>query len=107
MKDGEVPVINVLDRKWNDDAISSKLELTLPVEVKSLYYSFFSPNLSQKRYDGQTFCMRAMFTAFMGDASNIMSFYGDVDVVDSVGYAVEWWVFKPQRSGQQVGFVRI
>ena len=44
--------------------------------------------------------MRAMFTAFMGDASNVMSFYGDVD--DSVGYAVELWIFKPQKSGQQV-----
>ena len=44
--------------------------------------------------------MRAMFTAFMGDASNVMSFYGDVD--KSVGYAVEWWIFKPQQSGQQV-----
>ena len=43
-----------------------------------------------------------MFTAFMGDASNIMSFYGDVDVPDGVGYSVEWSVFKPQKSGQQV-----
>ena len=56
----------------------------------------------QKRYDGQTFCMRAMFTAFMSDASNIMSFYGDGDVDDGVGYAVEWWIFKPQKSGKQV-----
>ena len=38
----------------------------------------------------------------MGDASNIMSFYGDVDVPDGVGYSVEWSVFKPQKSGQQV-----
>ena len=43
-----------------------------------------------------------MFTAFMSDASNIMSFYGDVNVEDGVGYAVEWWVFKPQKSGKQV-----
>jgi hypothetical protein len=43
-----------------------------------------------------------MFTAFMGDSSNIMSFYGHVDVNDSVGYSVEWSVFKPQKSGQQV-----
>ena len=49
---------------------------------------------------GQTFCVRAMITAFMGDASNIMSFYGEVD--NSVGYAVELWIFKPQESGQQV-----
>ena len=43
-----------------------------------------------------------MFTAFMGDASNVMSFYGDVDVNGGVGYAVEWWIFKPQKSGKQV-----
>ena len=43
-----------------------------------------------------------MFTAFMGDASNIMSFYGDVNVKGGVGYAVEWWIFKPQKSGKQV-----
>ena len=46
--------------------------------------------------------MRAMFTAFMSDASNIMSFYGDVDVKNGFGYAVESWIFKPQNSGQQV-----
>ena len=43
-----------------------------------------------------------MFTAFMDDAANIMSFYGDVDVEDSVGYAVELWMFKPRKSGRQV-----
>ena len=48
--------------------------------------------------------MRAMFTAFMGDASNIMSFYGDVNVKGGVGNAVEWWIFKQEKSGQQVVF---
>ena len=43
-----------------------------------------------------------MFTAFMNDASNIMSFYGDVDVKDGIGYSVELWVFKPQATGKQV-----
>ena len=43
-----------------------------------------------------------MFTAFMDDAANIMSFYGDVDVKDSVGYSVEFWMFKPRKSGRQV-----
>ena len=43
-----------------------------------------------------------MITAFMDDAANIMSFYGEVDVADSVGYSVELWVFKPQKSGKQV-----
>ena len=43
-----------------------------------------------------------MFVAFMSDAANIMSFHGNVDVLDSVGYAVELWIFKPQRSGKQV-----
>ena len=56
--------------------------------------------LHKASYTGQTFCVRAMITAFMGDAANIMSFYGEVD--DSVGYAVELWIFKPQKSGKQV-----
>ena len=43
-----------------------------------------------------------MVTAFMGDAANIMSFYGDADGNDTVGYAAELWIFKPQKSGQQV-----
>ena len=43
-----------------------------------------------------------MFTAFMDDAANIMSFHGDVDVEDTVGYAVELWIFNKQKSGQQV-----
>ena len=59
--------------------------------------------LFKKKYDGQTFCTRAMFTAFMSDASNIMTFSGEVDVQDTVGYSVELWVFKPEKSGKQVG----
>ena len=43
-----------------------------------------------------------MITAFMGDASNILSFSGKLDLEDSVGYTAEWWVFKPERSGKQV-----
>ena len=43
-----------------------------------------------------------MFTAFMDDAANIMSFYGEVNAIDSVGYAVEFWMYKAQKSGQQV-----
>ena len=43
-----------------------------------------------------------MFTAFMNDAANLMSFYEDMDIDGSVGYAIELWVFKPKKSGQQV-----
>ena len=43
-----------------------------------------------------------MFTAFMSDASNVMSFYGDSEGDEGVGYSVEFWVFKPRKSGQQV-----
>ena len=43
-----------------------------------------------------------MFTAFMSDASNVMSFYGDPEDDEGVGYSVEFWVFKPRKSGQQV-----
>ena len=59
--------------------------------------------IMQEKYDGQAFCVRAMITAFMGDATNIMSFYEDVE--NSIGYAVELWIFKPQKSGQQVNNV--
>ena len=47
-----------------------------------------------------------MFVAFMSDAANIVSFHGNVDVLDSVGYAVELWIFKPQRSGKQVELIK-
>ena len=40
-----------------------------------------------------------MFTAFMSDASNIMSFYQDEG---DHAYSLELWIFKPQKSGQQV-----
>ena len=43
-----------------------------------------------------------MFTAFMDDAANILSFYGDLDIDHNVGYAVELWMFKPRKSGRQV-----
>ena len=43
-----------------------------------------------------------MIMAFMSDASNLLSFFGSVDVENSVGYAVELWIFKPQKSGKQV-----
>ena len=48
-----------------------------------------------------------MFTVLMSDASNIMSFKGDEDVIDGVGYSVELWVFKPSKSGQQVNFSKL
>ena len=43
-----------------------------------------------------------MFTAFMNEAANIFSFYGDIDVNNGVGYAVELWMYKQQKSGKQV-----
>ena len=43
-----------------------------------------------------------MFTAFMDDAANILSFYGNLNVDNNVGYAVELWMFKPRKSGRQV-----
>ena len=46
--------------------------------------------------------MRVMFTAFMTDAANVMSFYDDGDAGGGVGYAIEMWLFKPKKSGQQV-----
>ena len=43
-----------------------------------------------------------MFTAFMDDAANIMSFHGDLNVEEGGSYAVELWMYKQQRSGRQV-----
>ena len=40
----------------------------------------------------------------MVDASNILRFEGEGDKSSGAIYAVEWWVFKPQKSGQQVLF---
>ena len=40
-----------------------------------------------------------MFTAFMSDASNIMSFY---EGKGEQTYSLEFLIFKPQKSGQQV-----
>ena len=49
-------------------------------------------------------CIRTMFTGFMVDASNILRFEGiGAQTLDSQ-YSVEWWVFKPKNSGQQVIF---
>jgi hypothetical protein len=33
MKAGEIPMINVADRKWNDDDIAATVDLELPTEV--------------------------------------------------------------------------
>ena len=33
-----------------------------------------------------------MFTAFMDDAANIMSFHGDLNVEEGGSYAVELWI---------------
>ena len=39
----------------------------------------------------------------MVDASNILRFEGVGNVDVDIKYAVELWIFKPQKSGQQVG----
>ena len=103
LKEGEVPILLISDRKWNDDSIAVSVwlghqqEVTFPATFVIICLCFL-----QKKHDGQTFCVRTKFTAFMSDASNIMSFYGEVNVKGSVGYSVELWIFKPQPTGQQV-----
>ena len=42
MEEGEIPVINVLERAWNDDSISSILELSLAEEVTHLNLDDFT-----------------------------------------------------------------
>jgi hypothetical protein len=41
------------------------------------------------------------------DASNILRFEGVGDMSPDVMYAVEWWIFKPQKTGQQVIYLYI
>ena len=43
-----------------------------------------------------------MFSFFMVDDSNIMAFEHLGNLSSNVKYAVEWWVFKPEKNGQQV-----
>ena len=33
MKNGEVPMINVANRKWNDDSVAAIVDFVLPNEV--------------------------------------------------------------------------
>ena len=35
---GEVPVINISDRKWNDDSIAATLDIVLPPEVRGAVF---------------------------------------------------------------------
>ena len=104
MQEGEVPIISVADRNWNDDNIAATFELeTSSSEVYNyiiaLYSSALNILLFKATYTGQTMCLRALLTAFMSDASNILSFHeADGDHL----YSIEFWIFKPQKSGQQV-----
>ena len=41
-----------------------------------------------------------MFRGFMVEASNVFSFEGEMS--SEVKYSVEWWIFKPKKSGEQV-----
>ena len=101
MEEGEVPIISVADRNWNDDNIAATFQLeTSESEVSydiTIHHSITF--YVQASYTGQTMCVRALFTAFMSDASNILAFYeGEGDQQ----YSLELWIFKPQKSGQQV-----
>ena len=95
-------MINVADRTWNDNSIAATLDIKLLPVSCSYRYACIHAFFLQKQYNGQTFCIRVMFTAFMSDASNIMSFYGEKDMNDAAGHAFELWMFQPQKSGQQV-----
>ena len=74
--------------------------------MKTRFLSLFKNNIgiiiSKETFQGQTLCIRTMLTAFMDDATNIISFFADGDEEDDVGYSIEWSIFKPKRSGQQV-----
>ena len=43
-----------------------------------------------------------MFTGFMVDASNIMTFESVGNMSSDVKYSVEFWIFKPKSNGEQV-----
>jgi hypothetical protein len=38
----------------------------------------------------------------MVDDSNILGFEGGGNSTSEVKYSVEWWIFKPEKNGQQV-----
>ena len=43
-----------------------------------------------------------MFTGFMVDASNIMTFESVGNMSSDVKYSIEFWIFKPKSNGEQV-----
>ena len=55
----------------------------------------------QNNFLGQTFCVRVMLSGFMVDASNIMKFERNHEI-EKESMSVEFWIFKPQKTGQQV-----
>ena len=99
---GKSPAIRFSDRKWNDENVGVMIKIDTHTEVDFLIFKFDLKDLFiQKTFNGQTFCIRTMFTEFMVDASNIFSFerVGDLPGVE---HALEWWIFKPSETGQQV-----
>ena len=63
---------------------------------------FFEILFSKDSFDGQTFCLRTMFTGFMVDASNIMKFESVGNMSTDIKYSIEFWIFKPKSNGEQV-----
>ena len=43
-----------------------------------------------------------MFTGFMVDDSNILKFEAVGNMSSDKKYSVEWWIFKPKETGEQV-----
>ena len=86
IRDGRSPAIQFSDRTWIDESSG------IIIIMETLAQAFA----------GQTFCIRTLFSGFMVDASNIFRFEGLGNVTSGSKFAVEWWIFKPQKSGQQV-----
>ena len=40
LREGDVPVINVLNRKWNDDSIAAIIDLKLSEQVNKVIVSY-------------------------------------------------------------------
>ena len=54
-------------------------------------------------FSGQSFCFRTMITSFMVEASKVLSFEDVGNNSTSNKHSLEWWVFRPQENGKQVG----
>ena len=100
--EGKTPAIQIADRDWNDVSTATRIKMEPPTKVWNIARDWVKHSNPQESFDGQTFCLRTMFTGFMVDASNIMTFESVGNMSSDVKYSIEFWIFKPKENGEQV-----